>query len=210
MCWASTPALSTPDVPLKEVNAGALLQHVSRIAYRGTQLYFGRDGVNRYDDPQRTYGVLYLGFELPTALMESVFHQHDWHEQTTRAIARAEVSQRMVRAVGVLEDLRLADLTAPGIMASVFGLNLEQLASRAYVHTQGISRQVHALLDDSDNPVFDGLLYPSRNNFPAACVALYDRAGPKVSAVLDIDLVDHIDWPAFVKQYRIAVVPVVH
>lgn len=26
-----------------------LLQHVSRVAYRGTPLYYGRDGTNRYD-----------------------------------------------------------------------------------------------------------------------------------------------------------------
>lgn len=56
--------------------AGTLLQHVSRTPYRDTPLYFGRSRANRYDAPDGTYGVLYLGPDLATALMESVFHQH--------------------------------------------------------------------------------------------------------------------------------------
>src|SRR3546814_5644417 len=82
------------------------------------------------------YGMLYLGRDLPTALMESVFHKHQWLADTQRSIALKEVQARMVRAVGVMDDVLLADLTAPGVMASYFGLNLEQLASRHYTHTQ--------------------------------------------------------------------------
>ncbi|SFW21328.1 RES domain-containing protein [Nitrosovibrio sp. Nv17] len=58
----------------QRIDAGDLLQHVSRVAYRGTPLFYGRNGSNRYDAPARDYGVLYLGRDLPTALMESVFH----------------------------------------------------------------------------------------------------------------------------------------
>src|SRR3546814_18409876 len=83
------------------------------------------------------YGMLYLGRDLPTALMESVFHKHQWLEDTKRSIALKEVQARMVRAVGVLDDVLLADLTAPGVMAGHFGLNLEQLASRDYTHKIG-------------------------------------------------------------------------
>jgi hypothetical protein len=56
-------------------DAGELLQHVSRVVYRDSPLHYGHSGTNRYDDPARHYGVLYLGRDLPTALMESVFHQ---------------------------------------------------------------------------------------------------------------------------------------
>ena len=50
-----------------------------------------------------------------------------------------------VRAVGVLQALQLADITAPGVMSTQFGLNLSQLASRRYSHTQRISKNVHDL-----------------------------------------------------------------
>jgi hypothetical protein len=68
------------------IEAGELLQHVSRVVYRDTPLHFGRDGTNRYDAPTRDYGVLYLGLDLPTALMESVFHKHQWDRETERSI----------------------------------------------------------------------------------------------------------------------------
>ncbi|HHK2879338.1 TPA: RES family NAD+ phosphorylase, partial [Pseudomonas aeruginosa] len=134
------------ELPLFLIDAGELLQHVSRVVYRGSPLYYGRSGTNRYDDPARTYGVLYLGRDLSTALMESVFHKHQWLADEKRSIALKEVESRLVRAVGVLDDVRLADLTAEGVMAGYFGLNLEQLASRDYTHTQQVSAQVHAML----------------------------------------------------------------
>lgn len=164
------------ELPLFLIDAGELLQHVSRVVYRGSLLYYGRSGTNRYDDPARTYGVLYLGRDLSTALMESVFHKHQWLADEKRSIALKEVESRLVRAVGVLDDVRLADLTAEGVMAGYFGLNLEQLASRDYTHTQQVSAQVHAMLGDDGQPLFDGVLYPSRNNYPAKSIALFERA----------------------------------
>lgn len=193
-------------LPPAKIAARALLQHVSRCAYRGTSLYFGRDGTNRYDSPGRDYGVLYLGFELSTALMESVFHKHQWHRQSRRTISAAEVDARLVRVVGVLDDLVLADLTAAGVMTQHFGLNLSQLAGRRYVHTQRISETVHDLVDAAGTPALDGLLYPSRNNYPAKCVALFERAATKVSCIDDIDLADHVDWPRFVVDHKIGIV----
>lgn len=200
--------MPTPDVPSRIIPAGELLQHISRSAYRGTALHFGRSGGNRYDDRALRFGTLYVGFDLATALMESVFRQHCWNRRARRLITRTEVYARMVRAIGVLEPLSLADLTAPGVMASQFGLNLSQLASRRYVHTQRIAALVHALAEPDGTPRFDGVLYPSRNNHPAACAALFDRAAEKLSLVDDIALRDHVDWPSFLTRYQIFVLPV--
>jgi len=88
------------------IDAGELLQHVSRVVYRGSPLYFGRSGTNRYDDPAGTQGVLYLGRDLPTALMESVFHKHQWLEDTKRSIALFE---RAEAKISVVEDIDLVD-----------------------------------------------------------------------------------------------------
>jgi len=198
----------TPDVPSRIIPAGELLQHVSRSAYRGTPLHFGRSGGNRYDDRALRFGTLYVGLDLATALMESVFRQHRWNRRARRVIPRAEVYARMVRAIGVLEPVSLADLTAPGVMASQFGLNLSQLASRRYVHTQRIAALVHALAEPDGAPRFDGVLYPSRNNHPATCAALFDRAAEKLSLVDDIALRDHVDWPSFLTRYQVFVLPV--
>ena len=200
--------MPTPDVPSRIIPAGELLQHVSRSAYRGTPLHFGRSGGNRYDDRALRFGTLYVGLDLATALMESVFRQHRWNRRARRVITRTEVYARMVRAIGVLEPVSLADLTAPGVMASQFGLNLSQLASRRYVHTQRIAALVHALAEPDGAPRFDGVLYPSRNNHPATCAALFDRAAEKLSLVDDIALRDHVDWPSFLTRYQVFVLPV--
>jgi hypothetical protein len=177
------------------------------VIYRDKPLYYGRDGTNRYDDPKRNYGVLYLGRDLPTALMESVFHKHQWLTDMKRSITLKEIQSRLVRAVGVLEDLCVADLTAPGVMAGYFGLNLEQLASRDYTYTQQVSAKVHAMVGKPRRPLFDGVLYPSRNNYPAASIALFERASEKIKVIDDIDLVEHVGWPGFVKAYSIGVEP---
>ncbi len=105
----------------------------------------------------------------------------------------------------MLEALCLADLNAPGVMAGYFGLNLEQMASRDYLHTQRVSAQVHSMLGADNVPAFDGLIYPSRNNYPGRAIALFDRAQGKVKVIADIDLAHHVDWPHFVKQYDIGV-----
>jgi hypothetical protein len=198
----------TPDVPVHVIPAGDLLQHVSRSAYRGTALHFGRSGVNRYDDPACQYGTLYVGFDLATVLMESVFRQHRWGHRAKRVITRTEVYSRMVRAIGVLEPLSLADLTASGVMASQLGLNLVQLASRRYVQTQRISKLLHKQIEPDGSHRFDGVLYPSRNNHPAACAALFYRSADKVSVIDDIPLHDHVDWPSFLRTYQVLVLPV--
>jgi len=51
------------------------------------------------------------------------------------------------------------------------------------------------------------VLYPSRNNYPAASIALFERAEKNVKVIEDIDLPDHADWPRFVANYRIGVEP---
>jgi hypothetical protein len=190
-------------IPIYPVPAGTLLQHVSRMQYSGSPLYYGNGGECRYDDPSLGYGVLYLGFDLETALMESVFHQHKWISGR-RAITTTEVAQRLVRAVGVLQDMRLADLTAPNVMASTLGLNLHQLTSRRYTHTQKVSATVHNNKAPDGRP-YDGILFPSRNNFPGKCVALFSRSHNLVCVEKDIPLARHRDWPEFLRKYQVGI-----
>ena len=86
--------------------------------------------------------VLYLSRDLPTALIESVFHKHRWDKDLRRSILLVEVESRLVRAVGILRK------------ASHY-----------------------------------------------SC-----RAQSKVKVIKDIKLVDHRDWPRFVKNDGIGIV----
>jgi hypothetical protein len=198
-----------PFTPVEaQVRRGTYLHHVSRERYRNGRLHFGTDAINRYDDPAGGYGVLYLAWDLATALMESVFHQHRWSRPSAkRAITLSEVRKRMVRIVRVENDLTLCDLASPGAAAIGFGLNAEQLATRRYSRTQALSAQIATLSSASGAP-FDGILYPSRNNPGARCVALFDRAASSVAVDDDIRLDEHRDWPAFQNEFKIQILPV--
>jgi len=190
-----------------QIPALTLLQHVGRTTYRGQALHYGRDIENRYDSPTGAYGVLYLGQDLPTALMESVFHKHQWLSDPKRQISLADIRQRMVRLVATRQHLLLFNINAPDVMAAQLGLNLEQLITRDYTHTRELSQRVHAMTDSMGVPQYDGILYPSRNNYPAHSIALFERAKDKVELIEDLDLVDHAEWPAFVTKYRIGILP---
>lgn len=189
----------TRPLPTTTIPAGQRLYHVSRIAYAGTALHFGC-GDNRYDDRAGRFKVLYVGWDLPTALMESMFHQHEWTIDK-RHVASAALADRLVREVAVLDRLTLVDLNTPGLMAARFGLNLHQLTSRDYTHTQQIAALAH------EQSGVDGILYPSRNNYPGSCIALFDRCRARVGLITDIALERHRHWPDFAQQYGVTILP---
>ena len=190
-------------IPARTIAAGTLLLHVSRTIYRGSPPYFGTSSSCRYDDPERKFGVLYVAEEndLPTALMETVFHDHRWARRRRRVLTKAELYGRMVRMLGVLNDFALADLTQPNVIAARLGLNLHQVTRRPYRTTQQLTRNIF------ETGVFDGICYLSRNNPPASCFALFDRIEKDLEVACDIDLNIHRSWPGFVRDFGIAVTP---
>lgn len=190
-------------IPTRPLASGTLLLQLGRTKYRGTPLHFGRDAANRFDDPDKQFGVLYAvgERELSTALMETVFHDHAWRWRARRTVSLAEVRRRLVRVVGVMEEIVLADLTRRDVMASILGANLHQMTRRPYLETQGMSRRVHA------TGRYHGICYLSRNNPPARCFALFDHAAPRLVAVRDIDLDRHKGWPRFVRKFGVVVTP---
>lgn len=189
------------------VPSGTLLQHSSRETYRDTALHFGKDRQHRYDDPVGGYGVLYLAHTLPTALMESAFHKHQWWRiGAARKITLSEVQNRMVRIVSVTDTLTLCDLASENAAVQTFGLNATQLATRRYARTRALSARIAARFAAS-GALFDGILYPSHNNPGARCIALFDPAAAKVFVHEDLRLDDHRDWPAFVRDFNVTVLP---
>jgi RES domain len=197
-----------PPPPIEAtVPAGTFLQHSSREIYRSTPLHFGQGIQHRYDDPAGVYGVLYLAYNLPTALMESAFHKHRWWRAgTKRKITLSEVQSRMVRIVSVSSDLTLCDLVSESAAVQPFGLNATQLVTRRYRGTRALSARLATLCAASGEP-FDGILYPSHNNPGARCIALFDRASARISLHDDIRLDDHSDWPAFVRDFDVVILP---
>lgn len=55
--------------------------------------------------------------------------------------------------------------------------------------------------------MFDGIRYPSRNNYPGPCVAVFERAHDKIDVMADIGLALHKAWPAFKSGFAVTVLP---
>lgn len=82
-----------------------------------------------------------------------------------------------------------------------------EYCSRDYSCTQQVSARVHAISGNAGLPRFDGVLFPSRNNYPGVSIALFERANTKVKVFKDINLIEHTQWPQFVTTYRVIVMP---
>lgn len=163
-----------------EVEASSLLR-VSR--FGSGEPHFGRTRGNRFDDPERVpgrrYGTCYFGFELVTALAETVLHDELPRGGHYRVAATELSSRHVVHLSG--DRLVLADLTGLALKTMVGDGSLSTVLDHSL--PQKWSRQLHG------HPAqVDGLLYVSRHlNDRHACV-LFDRAvaklGPCVSTPL--------------------------
>ena len=112
------PPIAVDEIPPRVLTSGSLPQHVSRLEHQHSPLHFGRHAYHRFDASDGGFGVLYLAADLATALMESVFHAHDWQHTDRRLISEAKLDRRLIRVTCPTIALTLADLCAPGAMAS--------------------------------------------------------------------------------------------
>jgi hypothetical protein len=84
------------ELPSFRLEAGELLQHVSRVMYRGTPLHFGCTGANRYDAPTRDY-VFASDFG-QAELLALLQHLHG-----ERTADRRKAFDEVIQGVAVLE-----------------------------------------------------------------------------------------------------------
>lgn len=134
-------------------------------------LYFGSSGLNRFDDPLREFGVLYVGADIHCVFIE-IYGRVPGLRITLTYTAVASYHLARVEASVAL---RLVDLTGPGL--AQIGAD-ERLCSGDYRIAQRWSR---ALWSHPERP--DGILYRSRHDPSRLCVAIFDRAEASISSV---------------------------
>lgn len=138
--------------------------------------YFGRAAAHRFDDSRkdkaRRFGTCYCGFDLETALAESVLHDELPVRGAFRLSASDFASRNLVRFAHK-DILILADLT---------GLPLKRLGGNGAISTilpydlpQAWSRAVHKHPQN-----VDGIVYMSRHLNNREAVVLFDRAASKL------------------------------
>jgi len=151
-------------------------------------------GSSRYSSPSDAFRVLYAADNFATAFAEAVVRDR-FEGKLRRYLYRPHLEQVCLTVISSSRELTLLDLRG----ASAYELGVDTDASRARDHTvgQAFSQAVHDELTDVDAILFDSRLTTG------ACVAIYDRALPSLSATVPIGLMQAALLPAEITRLGI-------
>ena len=182
----------------------ARIVRISRVP-AGREPFFGRTGTNRFDDPEPheddRYGVLYGALDLVTAFAETVLHEDETEKPAGPegiALSAASLDARRVLTFRG-RSLRLARLYGKwlkalggtGGVAKVIPYDIPQLWSQAvFRHPRKV----------------DGFLYMSRNVDDRLALAIFDRAGGKLSVRGARPLHSHPELADVLRAFRLTLV----
>ena len=153
----------------------------------------GQPPIHRFDDTAGRFRVCYFGTTLEVCFAETFLRN-----PPIRILALDDLAGRSVATLEVRRDLTLVPLR--GSSLARLGVTAELATGSDYARSQLRSR---VLWEHSDQP--DGILYRSRHDDSALCVALFDRAKGAVAIVRDCSLVeDSKQLSRLVKRYGVA------
>jgi hypothetical protein len=161
--------VSLEVLPAPPANAGRI--HVTVVELAGpffrthsaqrSPLSPGNTGLNRFDAPDASYEVLYLGCDAYCAFVETFLHASG-----TRTVTTAALKTRALSQLKPHRALRVIDLAGSGALVRM-GVD-SRLFAGEYQRAQLWSKALH------DHPAkADGLLYPSRLDPSRRAVALF-------------------------------------
>ena len=135
--------------------------------------YFGRNATNRFDDshkqPGKRYGTCDCGFDLETAIAETILHDEEPKAGIFR-LAATEFTTRHLVQFKRREELVVADLT--GSWLKRLGGTSAISAIVPYELPQRWSRAIH-----KHPQLVDGIFYMSRHLNDRPALVIFDRAG---------------------------------
>jgi hypothetical protein len=124
----------------------------------------GSQPLNRFDDPNGRFRVCYLGTTVEVCFAETFLRN-----PPVRILALDDLAGRSIATLELRRDLRLVPLHGRNLAR--LGVTAELASGSDYLASQLWSR---AIWEHQDRP--DGILYRSRHDDSALCVALYHRA----------------------------------
>ena len=135
--------------------------------------FFGRRCVHRFDAPDRSYGVCYLGNTLACCFLE-VFPPFPTGALGQRMVALGQLRAYYAARIALLRPLRLAHLTGDSLAS--LGIDLRVTCGDDYDLAGAWSAAIHAHAEG-----VDGIFYPSRHHEGHYSVALFERARAAVT-----------------------------
>jgi hypothetical protein len=169
---------------------------VTRLANAATPLGMGY-GATRFASPDKTFKVLYLAWDLTTAVAETVVRDR-FQAKAHRRLAEAEVDLWGATSVAATRPLTLIDLRATGLVR--LGVSTEAARGKAQAQGRKLSQAVH------DRTDADGLLYASRLT-GATCVCIYERSASALRAGPVIALRDQPNLVAALQALNVTLRP---
>ena len=159
------PDFASRDLPLETLPAGTAFIRIHRSGLE--PLFFGTSGNNRFDDPERAYGVCYLALTLEGAFAETCLRVVG-----AQFVAGTYLDARSFTTVEAVAPLRLVAVHGPGLArigaTSVVSAGEHSLA-------QLWSRAIHG---HPSSP--DGMLYRANHDNSEICTALFDRCADRL------------------------------
>jgi len=134
--------------------------------------------VHRFDDPLGRFRVCYLGTSIEVCFTETFLRN-----PPVRILGLDDVADRLIATIQVSRSSRLVPLHGPSLAR--LGSTAELATSGDYSLSQAWSG---ALWEHTDGP--DGLVYRSRHDDSAWCIAVYDRARESLAVVAKHSLAD--------------------
>ena len=186
--------IATRTLPLKELKGSVFRIHRATLEC----LHFSKDGIGRFDDPLKHYGVLYASLT-PDAAFAEVFLR----QLSLMLIQEADLQERSLSEIGC-RDIKCVDLTGPGLRR----LSCDnRISTEKPYHSTGMWSR--ALFDHPAQPA--GIIYLSRHNPQFKCVALFERCHTRLKLKSTVGLLQPScsSWTAAqLRRYKLAIQPV--
>jgi hypothetical protein len=170
---ALPPAGLTWPLPQITVDAGTELYRLTRVQFPNPA-YFGRRPLFRFDAPDGSYGVCYLGTSLDCCLLEVLTPAYRPAQHPPLIVAKAQFTSYYAAIATLVRPLRLAKLADDGL--AQLGIDQRHTGGDDYDLSGAWSLAIHRHVS-----TVDGIFYPSRHHNALYSVALFERAAPAVA-----------------------------
>lgn len=185
--------LDDRDLPTQKVAASFVRLHQCRY----DALYFGKNGIYRFDAPHQEYGVLYMADRLEGAFVETF--GDEWEIRARyNVISSRRLATRCVAKIRLTRALNICDLTEGGL--AHIGADGRLTAGERLVAQQW------SLAIWKHSAAVDGIRYRVRHAQSEVAVAVFDRAADALAVHPMGELTDHPLVPSLLSRYNIALV----
>jgi hypothetical protein len=140
-------------------------------------------GFTRFSSPSHAFRLVYIARDVATAIAETIVRDR-FEGASDRVLEETEIENWAVAEVAATSPLTVLDLRTTGLLR--LGVSTDAARGKAHGEGRTLSEAIYGAY------AVDGLLYSSRLT-AANCLAVYDRAVPKLHSTAAAPLLRHPD-----------------